>query len=116
MLQRFCGSWENTDSYTAIFAEIGRLSQAGATALASANYQQLGAMMNVCHGLLNALEVSTPELEKMVCIAREAGAAGAKLTGSGGGGSIVAICPGKVQEVTAALQAAGYQTVLTHVE
>jgi len=60
--------------------------------------------------------VSTPELEKMVCIAREAGAAGAKLTGSGGGGSIVAICPGKVQEVTAALQAAGYQTVLTHVE
>jgi hydroxymethylglutaryl-CoA reductase len=107
---------ENTDSYTAIFAEIGRLSQAGATALASAGYQQLGAMMNVCHGLLNALEVSTPELEKMVCIAREAGAAGAKLTGSGGGGSIVAICPGKAQEVTAALQAAGYKTVLTHVE
>lgn len=72
-------------------------------------------MMNVCHGLLNAIEVSTPELERMVCIARGAGATGAKLTGSGGGGSIVAICPGKVREVTEALQAAGYQTVLTHV-
>ena len=105
----------NTESYNALFDEIGRLSKAGAEALKRADYLELGAMMNVCHGLLNAIEVSTPELERMVCIARGAGATGAKLTGSGGGGSIVAICPGKVREVTEALQAAGYQTVLTHV-
>ncbi len=67
--------------------------------------------MNVCQGLLNALGVSTPELERMVDIARKAGAAGAKLTGAGGGGSIVAVCPGTVVQVVAALHAAGYSTI-----
>jgi hydroxymethylglutaryl-CoA reductase len=67
--------------------------------------------MNVCHGFLNALQVSTPELEKMVEIARSNGAIGAKLTGGGGGGSIVALCPDTVSEVAQALHAAGYQIV-----
>jgi hydroxymethylglutaryl-CoA reductase len=67
--------------------------------------------MNIAHGLLNALGVSTAELETLVTIAREAGAMGAKLTGSGGGGSIVALCPGRETEVTAAFAAAGYRTV-----
>ena len=48
--------------------------------------------MNICHGMLNALQVSTPEIEKLIDIARLNGALGAKLTGSGGGGSIIAIC------------------------
>ena len=65
----------------------------------------------MCQGLLNALGVSTPELERMADIARRAGAAGAKLTGAGGGGSIVALCPGKVADVVAALQSAGYTTI-----
>jgi hydroxymethylglutaryl-CoA reductase len=47
----------------------------------------------------------------MVQIAREAGAIGAKLTGAGGGGSIVALCPGKTREVAAALKSAGFQTI-----
>jgi hydroxymethylglutaryl-CoA reductase len=67
--------------------------------------------MDICQGLLNALGVSTPELERMVGIARNAGAAGAKLTGAGGGGSIVAACPGAVQEVVSALRSAGYSTI-----
>ena len=67
--------------------------------------------MNICQGLLNALGVSTPELERMVAIARQAGAAGAKLTGAGGGGSIVAACPGAVNAVVTALRSAGYSTI-----
>jgi mevalonate kinase len=67
--------------------------------------------MNVCHGYLNALQVSTPELEKMIQIARSHGAVGAKLTGAGGGGSIVALCPNKESEVARALHEAGYQIV-----
>ena len=68
--------------------------------------------MNVCHGLLNAIGVSTPGLERMVAIARQAGAAGAKLTGAGGGGSIVALCPDGVDPVRRALQQAGYQALV----
>ncbi len=101
----------NAAHYDAIFSEIDAISCAGAEALVAADYTQLGALMNICHGLLNAIEVSTPELEDMVSIARASGAAGAKLTGAGGGGSIVAICPGTQDAVAAALVAAGFETM-----
>jgi mevalonate kinase len=47
--------------------------------------------MDFNHGLLSALGVSSRSLDAMVWAAREAGATGAKLTGAGGGGSIVAL-------------------------
>jgi len=97
--------------YETIFDEIDEISVAGSVALRECDYEQLGALMNVCHGLLNALEVSMPELEKMIDIARKNGAIGAKLTGAGGGGSIVALCPGKENNVAHALQEAGYQII-----
>ena len=84
---------------------------AAALALKQCDYMQLGALMNICHGYLNAIEVSTPELEKMIGIARGAGATGAKLTDAGGGGSIVALCPGKTTVVARALTDAGYGVV-----
>ena len=102
---------KNTGLYTTIFDEIDELSIAGTVALKSCDYDTLGSLMNVCHGFLNALQVSTPELEKMVNIARSNGAIGAKLTGAGGGGSIVALCPGEEFEVAQGLRAAGYQIV-----
>ena len=101
------------ERYEAIFDEMDAISLSGAQALAAADYAALGTLMNVCHGLLNAIEVSTPELERMVHVARSAGAAGAKLTGAGGGGSIVALCPGTVGAVQQALQASGYRIVRT---
>jgi hydroxymethylglutaryl-CoA reductase len=102
---------KNEALYTTIFDEINELSVAGAAALRDADYAYLGSIMNVCQGFLNAIEVSTPELEKMIHIARDAGAIGAKLTGAGGGGSIVALCPGKVSEVADALERAGYEII-----
>ena len=51
----------------------------------------------------------------MITIARENGASGAKLTGAGGGGSIVALCPGAVDEVRAALHQAGYETLRSYI-
>ena len=97
--------------YDAIFAQIDTLSVEGAALLQREEYEALGGLMNVCQGLLNAIEVSTPELERMISIARSAGAVGAKLTGAGGGGSVVALCPGTVAPVTRALRAAGYDTL-----
>jgi len=97
--------------YDTIFDEIDEISRAGAVALLEGDYETLGALMNVCHGYLNAIEVSTPELERMIAIARSAGAVGAKLTGAGGGGSIVALCPGREDDVARALNDAGYTII-----
>jgi hydroxymethylglutaryl-CoA reductase len=102
---------KNEEMYTTIFDEIDEISLAGAVALRNRDYEQLGSLMNVCQGFLNAIEVSTPELEKMISIARNSGAIGAKLTGAGGGGSIVAMCPDKVAEVSQALELAGYEII-----
>ncbi len=54
---------------------------------------ELGELMNFNHGLLAALGVSARSLDAMVWAARDAGAHGAKLTGAGGGGCIVALDP-----------------------
>ena len=54
---------------------------------------ELGRLMDVNHGLLSALGVSSGTLDAMAWAARDAGAAGAKLTGAGGGGCIVALDP-----------------------
>jgi hydroxymethylglutaryl-CoA reductase len=102
---------KNSSQYEAIFDQIDEISRAGAAALTAEQYEELGRLMNICHGLLNAIEVSTPDLENMIAIARENGASGAKLTGAGGGGSIVALCPGAADEVRAALHQAGYETL-----
>ena len=97
--------------YDAIFDEIDALSQAGAEALARCDYAALGMHMNMCHGLLHAIEVSTAELDSMVAIARAAGAVGAKVTGGGGGGSVVALCPESPGKVSRAFRAAGFETI-----
>ncbi|WP_135534143.1 mevalonate kinase [Halostella pelagica] len=52
---------------------------------------ELGDLMDFNHGLLEALGVSSRSLDSMVWAARDAGARGAKLTGAGGGGCIVAL-------------------------
>ena len=101
----------NPALYEGIFEQIDRLALQGADALEQHDLQQLGDLMNVCHGLLNALRVSSRELEELVQIARENGALGAKLTGGGGGGSIVALCPENRDRVIAAMRDAGYQAM-----
>jgi hydroxymethylglutaryl-CoA reductase len=103
---------EMPEHFDALFDEMDSLSLQGAELLGSGSWQELGALMNVCHGLLNAIGVSTPTLERMVALARQAGAAGAKLTGAGGGGSIVALCPDGVDVVEEALRQCGYQTLV----
>jgi hydroxymethylglutaryl-CoA reductase len=97
--------------YDLLFDQMGEISRSGAEALVARQYDVLGRSMNICHGLLNAIEVSTPDLENMIAVARNNGAIGAKLTGAGGGGSIVALCPGTEDAVIEALHQAGYKTL-----
>jgi mevalonate kinase len=72
---------------------IGELVRTGQTALEDGDVETIGELMDVNHGLLSALGVSSRSLDEMVWAARDAGALGAKLTGAGGGGCIVALDP-----------------------
>ena len=64
--------------------------------------------MNLNQGHLNALGVSTPEIEMLCELARSKGALGAKLTGAGGGGAVIALIDGDPQGMVRAFESAGY--------
>ena len=74
-------------------AELGGLTDAGTTALLGGDLAGLGAAMDRAHAVLAGLGVSTPRLDSLCEAARAAGAYGAKLTGAGGGGAVIAIAP-----------------------
>ncbi|WP_349903335.1 hydroxymethylglutaryl-CoA reductase, degradative [Parafrigoribacterium humi] len=102
--------------YEAIFSQIDELVLAGADALRRGDAAELGELMNMNHGLLGALQVSSPELEALVGVARRAGALGAKLTGGGGGGAMIAVAgPGAAESVGSAMRQAGFVTYLTEI-
>ena len=100
--------------YKDIFKQLGKLSKKGLNAIQNHDYEQLGILMNVAHGLLNAIGVSNAELEEMIDLARSEGALGAKITGSGGGGSIIILCPGKEKEMAKIFEFAGYKIIPMH--
>jgi mevalonate kinase len=71
---------------------IGKMSARGEELVLKNDYKAIGELMNVNQGLLDAIGVSIPELSLQIHAARAHGAYGAKLTGAGGGGCMVAIC------------------------
>src|SRR3989442_2186315 len=76
-----------------VVTEGTRVRQAEA-AMAAGELPAFGALLDASHrSLRDDYEVSCAELDQLVELAREAGAAGARLTGAGFGGSIVALCP-----------------------
>ncbi|MDQ6963998.1 MAG: mevalonate kinase, partial [Mariprofundales bacterium] len=81
-----------------VITAIGKLSPLGLPLLEREDYAGVGRLMNINHGLLEALGVGTPMLSRLVYAARDAGAFGAKITGAGGGGCMVALTdkPGDV--------------------
>jgi hydroxymethylglutaryl-CoA reductase len=101
----------NPRLYEKIFDDIDALALQAVSALQDHNVRVLGELMNVCQGLLNALQVSTPELERLIGIARAAGALGAKLTGGGGGGAMIALCEGDTTPVHNAIERQGFRAI-----
>ncbi len=101
----------NPKLYEKIFDDIDSLVLQSITALQDGDIAGLGELMNVCQGLLNALQVSTPELERLIGIARRAGALGAKLTGGGGGGAMIALCDNNADAVQDAIEAQGFRSL-----
>jgi mevalonate kinase len=75
-----------------IFNAIGAISTRAIPLVREGKLEELGQLMNMNHGLLEAIGVGTRELSDLVYAARGAGQAlGAKLTGAGGGGCMIAL-------------------------
>jgi mevalonate kinase len=108
---------KHPEKYDAFFEQEEALALIGRKALLEFNLKKVGELMNDNHHLLQEIEVSHQKLDLLVDVARKQGAFGAKLTGGGGGGCMVALTPGKeLQEsVARAIENAGYEVLRTRI-
>ncbi len=108
---------KNPEKYDALFEQAEALALIGRKALLAYDLKKVGELMNQNHYLLQEIEVSHEKLDLLVNIARKQDAYGAKLTGGGGGGCMVALTPGKElqKRVAKAIEEAGYEVLRTRI-
>jgi mevalonate kinase len=85
-------AWKNNPThYEHLFHQIGQITQTARQIMENGVSEKLGPLMNANHTLLQQIGVSSPELDCLVDAARQAGALGAKLSGGGRGGNMIAL-------------------------
>ena len=107
-------AWEREGTrFESLFDRIAMVVEAARSAIAAGEPERLGPLMNENHALLREIGVSCPELDALVAAARAAGAAGAKLSGAGRGGNMIALVTANTEaQVVDALCAAGAVRVI----
>jgi mevalonate kinase len=107
----------NPAKYDPLFKRAQAIAAQGKKALEAGDLKKVGELMNENHTLLQGIEVSSKELDLLVDIARKEGAWGAKLTGGGGGGCMVALTPGKElqEKVATAIEKEGFKVLRTRI-
>ncbi|MDW8215343.1 MAG: mevalonate kinase, partial [Roseiflexaceae bacterium] len=104
---------EDPARYEALFDQVADIVHQARRALAEGDIAALGPLLDRNQELLEQIGVSSPELERLVAAARRAGAAGAKLSGGGWGGVMIALVDAEtLAPVRDALLAAGAAQVL----
>jgi mevalonate kinase len=84
--------WEaDKPRWERVFDQIGEIARQAKEQIENGEWQSLGALMNANHALLQTLTVSSPELDHLTETARRSGASGAKLSGGGRGGNLIAL-------------------------
>lgn len=109
---------KNPEKYDPLFNQAERLVLEARKVLEDEfDLRKVGGLMNENHSLLQEIEVSCKELDYLVNLAREEGAFGAKLTGGGGGGCMVALTPGKELQktVATAMEREGFRVLRTKI-
>jgi mevalonate kinase len=110
--------WMNDKArWETVFDKIGEISFTAQRAIEAGKSEILGELMDENHALLQKLTVSSPELDRLVQAARDAGATGAKLSGGGRGGNMIALVqPMMAESVSLSLKEAGARrTIITEV-
>ncbi len=100
-----------------IFDEIGQISSTARRCIENGEAESLGELMDQNHALLQKLTVSSLELDELVRAARNTGASGAKMSGGGRGGNMIALVEKeKAETVANALVSAGAKgTIITEI-
>ena len=111
--------WEaDKPKWEKVFDEIGEIVRNAKEKIENGEWKSLGALMDANHALLQTLAVSSPELDRLTEAARTSGAGGAKLSGGGRGGNMIALAEKeKAAHVAEALLSAGAKrTIVTTIE
>jgi mevalonate kinase len=101
------------ERYRLLFDRVGEIAAAARSAIEQGQTGVLGQLMDQNHVLLQEMGVSCPELDCLVVAAREGGALGAKLSGAGWGGNMIALVTEETQgRVDMMLRLAGATNVI----
>ncbi|MFP4654246.1 MAG: mevalonate kinase [Methanohalobium sp.] len=99
-----------------ILSIIGKITSFGEYSMYNNDYLSIGKLMNINQGLLDSIGVGSLELSQLIYSARSKGAYGAKLTGAGGGGCMIALTDtGKINDVSDAIESAGGIPITTNI-
>jgi mevalonate kinase len=106
--------WEaDKAQWEKVFAEVEEISFAARRVIEEGWIKMLGALMDENHTLLQQMTVSSPELDRLVEAARNAGALGAKLSGGGRGGNMIALVESeRAETVSLSLKEAGAKNTI----
>jgi mevalonate kinase len=102
--------------FSALSGSVSELSLQAAERLVAGDMKGLGRILSLNQAVLGFLGVSNSALDRMVDYLASAGSYGAKLTGAGGGGSVVAVAPeAKEKSIVSGLKARGFETFIAGV-
>ncbi len=103
------------EKYKKLFEEYTTLVKDARHALENHDLERLGTLMDENHRLLQQMGVSCGEAEEIIRIAKQNGALGAKITGTGRGGYVITLTPGKglQEKVAKAIESQGFRTLST---
>jgi mevalonate kinase len=107
--------WEaDRNKWEKVFSAVGSIAQEARAAIETRKMTELGALMDGNHALLQQMTVSSQELDRLVLAARKAGALGAKLSGGGRGGNMIALVePQLAPFIASCLKQEGARRVIT---
>ena len=104
--------------WESVFSRVGEIANRARITIERGQTKELGELMDQNHALLQEMTVSSPELDKLVHAARTAGALGAKLSGGGRGGNMIALVNPETAETVgkSLIESGARRIIITKVE